>query len=398
MADFSFSQLYFLEIKIGDFRIIPQNIVFMNVREWVIDISPRFEMLVKDDGYLHELINFEDNMKITFSLGKHPQDENIVTREFMLLNHKYNMYGNNQLGYVYIIGSIYAPELFAPIKSRSFVNSSSKDVLADIAIECGMNFSFPTNFRTNDRMTWLQANQNNYDFISHVTKRAYKQNDSIFAYIDSNKEFNMTSLETEINKSQFKRCRYDLNNYTKYVFDDPEDEQVVWYNYYDFVNLNGTYNKTNNYGVSFNYFDDTNGNTIETVNKQNSSLANNTFKNSNYVGQNTNNFRFNHIGSTFDDYYLAIVQNEYIRKNFMSFLLTLNVNSFCNVKLFDKLEVAIPSIMKDDRVDINDVWSGNYLAIGIVHSVSEGSIYKKQVITARDGFDKSPYVQTFNNR
>ena len=86
----SFDQLFFLEIKIGDYPLIPQNIMFMNIREWVIDIAPCFEMMYKDDGYLSELINLEDNMKISFILGKHPDDENQIRTVFMLLSYKFN--------------------------------------------------------------------------------------------------------------------------------------------------------------------------------------------------------------------------------------------------------------------------------------------------------------------
>jgi len=400
MADTSFNQFFFLEMKIGDYPIVPQNVMYMYIREWAIDLAPRLEMTIKDDGYLHEYFNFEDNLPIDIILGKHPDDENPIETRFMLLNHKFNLFGENIMGYVSLVGTIYAPELFAPIKNRSFPNESSLSVISNVVNDCGLTFESGPNFNTDDTMTWLQCNQNNYDFINSVKKRAFKTDDAVFCYGDIYGNIKMTGFVNEAAKSSPKRVRFSMDKYTHFFFDNAEDENTIWYNYYDFVNMNSINNKLNNYGFKCEYYDFEDGFISDNINSSSSNLAQYQYKSKEFGDENINAIHRYFGEQNLDshtNYSKAVAQNEYFTKNFLSFALVLNVNSISDVKLFDKLEVAIPSLLTNDIGVINDIWSGNYLIVGILHSVGEGGIYKKQVVAVRDGYDKSSYINNLKN-
>jgi len=244
-------------------------------------------------------------------------------------------------------------------------------------------------------MTWLQLNQSNYDFINHVMERSYKANDTIFCYCDINKNLNMTSLKTEINKTPL-NARYDIKNYTKDRFDNTEDENTIWFNSYDYTNISGYNNKKNNYGVSYSYYDLEKEN-IDSITQDTSLLAEKTLKSSDYVGNIVKDFNMVLQNNVYSDFSKAIVQNKYLKTNFFSFSISININPLSQVKLFDVLNVLIPSMPNYVEQEINDIYSGKYIVGANVYSVGRNNIFQKQLVLFRDGMDDSKYTEKKSN-
>jgi len=391
------NQLYFCKIFIDEIEIVPENILSLTIREWILDLSPRLELVLNDDGMLSEVFNIDDNANIRVELAKNISDENPIELDFMVQDYNVTTLGNNRSLVIEITGLINSKALFTPIKNRSFSNRSSINTLSVIADECGLTFNAMNNVRTSDNMTWLQINQNNFDFIKHVTKRSYKSNDALFCYCDIYNNLNFASLRLECTKAEVINARYDLYNFSKNEFENTEDANTLWFNYYDYTNLSGKYNKTNNYGRKLSYYD-LNDIVSEEVVSNESLLAETTLKDKDLAGKTVRQDTYGiQSDNVHDNYHLALSQNDYFKKNFCSFVLSINVNPIKQVKLFDLIDVMIPSLPNYSTHEMNDILSGKYIVGGIMYNVTKNGIMKKQLMLFRDGVNKGTFVEKVSN-
>jgi len=388
----SLNQLYYCKIFIGEIEIVPENILSLTIREWVTGVVPRLSLNLNDDGMLSEIFTLDDNAEIMVEIAKNA-DDTPIKFDFVLQDYKFGLMGNNQSSVMEISGLLNAPDLFK-VLNRSFSNMSSKDVISQIADECGLTFVTPTGFSTSDNMTWLQCGISNYAMIVHVMERSFKSNDAVFCYCDVYKNLNMTSLNTELDKDAI-NARYDITNYTKDKFENTEDENTIWFNYYDYCNLSGFYNKTNNYGVEYTYYN-LEEMISEAITQDISLLAEKTFKDSDYINI-VNNYNSILQNNVYDDYTKAMIQNDYFKKNFFCFNMTININPLGNVKLFDVLNVLIPSMPNYVGNEINDIHSGKYAIGGIVYSVGRNNIFQKQCVLFRDGMNDAKFTKKKSN-
>lgn len=395
--DTSFNQLFFCEMTIGDAEVIPENIISLTIREWALDVVPRLYCILNDDGMLTEIFNISDGEKITLLLGKHPEDENTIKLDFTLQDFKMNLVSDNKYSIVSFTGILDISKLYFPIKNRSFANKNSKEVLRQIAEECNLTFKSPYNFKTNDRMTWYQINIPNWQFINYVKKRAFKEDDMILSYIDINKKLYLTSLKTEINKQEEKIAIYDQENYTKFSFEDETDKNTIWYNYYDYVNISGKYNKINNYKTEYNYYD-LSDNVESSIKSNLASFTNLTFKNKSNLNNTVKHTYCGIINNEYDNYAKAMIQNEYYKQNFFAFAMALNINSLSKVYLLDKINVIIPAMPTyGGELEINDRLSGYYLVVGQVYNIGKNKTFNKQIILSRDGENNSQFLESKKN-
>lgn len=134
----------------------------------------------------------------------------------------------------YIKGILNVSELFySPFKAYS--NKTSFNVLKDIAQEAQLGFA--TNISdTDDKMTWINPNEANMDFITdHVLKHSYKSDNSfLWAFIDFYYNLNYIDIEVELNEDTDKK---QLSS--KRIFDgDKKDllEQQILTNHPDKYN------------------------------------------------------------------------------------------------------------------------------------------------------------------
>lgn len=396
--DISYNQLFFMEMKIGDIPINPQNILNLVIKESVLEIVPRLNATILDDGMLSEIFNLEDNHNIEIVIGTNPDADNAIKSDFMLMDYKFTPLGQNNIqSVVEISGYLNFPKLFSPVYNRSFKNKSSVSVLTSIATECGLSPVKALNMNTSDNMSWLQINQNNYKFIHHVMNRAYKANDCVLTYTDIEKKMHITSLNIETQKKETNTARFDNYLFTTQQFENEEDASAIWFNYYDYVNLNGHLNKINNYGVKYNWWN-LSKNSKKTITKNSSSLAQYTFKNSERKSDISNVRVFQSNNNVHNNYHDALVQNEYYRKNLFGFSLVLNANSLSSFKLMEKINIIIPSMATYAENEINEILSGKYLIGGITYSVSKGNIFQKQILVFSDGINKSNFSRRFNNQ
>jgi hypothetical protein len=338
-------------------------------------------------------------------LGKNKDDDKMLIVDFMLMDYRVNMVGTNNSNIIHLTGLLNVPNMFNKKQTRAFRNINSIGVMNKLAIELGLELDQSLNFSTSDIMTWYQINQTNFDFLLSTLQRSYKSNDMILGYCEIDKDFNpnikdklkITSLYTEMNKKEYKNAKYSLDYCTQEYFkDDDSNKEVIWYNYLDYINLNGEYNKLNNYGVKFNYWNKTTDITKE-VRDKNYKFTQLSFKDSNNVNNIVDQINMPTLNNVYDNYFKAIVQNKYYKYNFFSFGLALNINSLNNVKLLDKVQLNVPSIPSLTGNETNEILTGTYLIGGITYQIRKGGIYNKGIILHRDGMNKSNFMKQFRN-
>ena len=107
------------------------------------------------------------------------------------------------------------------------------------------------------------------------------------------------------------------------------------------------------------------------------------------------NFGFMSNPNVFKDYYKALAQNQFYRYNLFSNTISMNINSSTDVKLFDRVNLGIPStIFKGSG--LNDVYSGDYLVTAITHYIGNGIEYQKQVMLSRNGINKAEGIKEYS--
>lgn len=373
-------QNYYCSVYINDAELIPKNIINCSIREWVFDVLPRIELTIADDGVLTELLPLTDETIISIMISKTGESDDILEAEFNVMDYTVDII-SNQLSNVSMTGLLKTKNMFNKI-SKSYKNKRVSDVIKIISNDIGLNFKTPSGFLTNDNMTWLQPNISNYDMIKHVIKHSYKVNDAIFCYSDINSDINVTSLLTEVNKPISIKTRFSLEKYTANAFSEKADDNTVWFNSYNSVNINGTINNNIGYGVNYSYYDTKNVKNKNINFKTNPLIDINPKNNCKYTYSKTFGIQSK---NTYADYYNGELTNEYFINSFFVQSLLLNINSLKVVKLFDKLNVIIPSLI--DNTEINDAYSGEYIISGILYNISKNNIYRKQINISRSGLN-----------
>lgn len=380
--DYSFLQNFYCKITIDDHPLIPKNIKYCVIREWIFDILPRIEIAINDDGYLTEVFPIKDNSVLFIEIGVNPDDENIFGCEFNIVNKVIDEVNANKSTVITLTGVLKTNFCFFPIKNRSFKNMNSQQVLSLISKELGLKFNKNINLNTSDVMTWLQVNISNFDFIKHVLKRSYSNEDVLFCYADVNNQLNYTSLKSEI-KKETKIAKYSLENYTKYSFADENDLKTIWYKSFNIANYTNDFNRQFGYGMKGSYYDLQNNKNV-VVDKNYFPLTEMSFNDNN--GQVVNKNVFPILNNVYSDYFKAMMQNKYY-KNVFGISMQLSVNALNKINLFDIIDLQIESLLNDEK---DEVQSGEYIVAGITHQLT--NVYKKEISIHRNGYNKPLYL------
>jgi hypothetical protein len=204
-----------------------------------------------------------------------------------------------------------------------------------------------------------------------------------------------TGLVREMKKSETFVAHFNRERVENFVL-LAEDGNSLYYDAYDILNVTGLYNKMGGYGASFGSYNlrgNLDGDLITKMYKF-TDLSN---KNRLYDGLPAS---FNNVGiqsnpNVYDEFSRGVVQNYYMKYNFFSVSLGLNINSMTNVKLLDKVNLGLPSTLVSDT-GVNDVYSGHYLITGITHNITAGGVYQKQILISRNGVNESTNLREYN--
>jgi hypothetical protein len=374
-------QNFYCRLIIKGQEYLSPNIVSLVIREWVIDVLPRLELQIFDDGSLFELSPLEDSEIISILIGKNLDDPNPLQLDFMLSDYVVDQIADNRKVVISLTGYLQVTDMFN-IRTRAFKKNSSVNVLSEIANESELSFQNPLNVMSLDNMTWYQSSQSNYDFIRHVLERAYVPNDTVFFYANTQNKFVYTSLNSELSKKNVKLARFDIDNYYK---DLHEFDKTLWFNKYDIVNYKGYFNKKIAYGFKYNYYDLSKN--MEEEYTSSSSLTDFLYKTvdmRNLLVYNYQGGMYNNLNIYGETFFESKIRNEYLKSDFFGISVVININAMGQVNLFDKIDLILPSLLENE---MNESMSGQYIVGGIVHHISKGGIYKKMISLHRNGIN-----------
>lgn len=385
--DLSKTGNFFCKLKIGNAEIAPHAINSLVIREWIFDMLPRLELMLQDDGSLVEAFTIKDQTEIYIEIGKLSEKAPHIIANFLVDTFTIDQLTNNGSFVITISAILKTSGIFSPIYTRSFKKKTSIDVLRQIGNEIGLIPKVAQNLITSDNMTWYQINTNNFDFIKHIKNRAYIPDDVLLCYADILGNLNMTSIKTEFEKNKSITARYNIIKTSQEEFEDKADEKIIWFNGYRIENIQGYYNKTCGNGLEYSYYD---LNKVQQLNYVSNYYPYVSFSGQPQNGQLADSINYGILtDNVFPDYFKAKIQKEVIKANTFSQRIAISINSIYDIKLMDKIDIQLPSIINAN--EINSVYSGEYLCSGIIHSISRGGIFLKEISLHRNGYNKSSF-------
>jgi len=381
---------YYSKIIFKDkFEFNPLNIISITIKEWVFEILPKVELVLKYDPSIFEQYTIEDNDTFSIHLANSPKNPNMFKIDCMVHDYKISVIGDDRAKAIQITGILKCKNMFT-LQNKCYSKKNSYQVFQEIAGDVGLSINKSQNVNQLDKMTWYQLNQNNYDFIKHVMKRAYIHDDALFFYANHKGEFVYTSLNTEVNKKDGKIAKFSIENFENW---NPEEkDKTIWYNSYEIINLQGIFNKESNYGGVIEYYD--------LIDKKEASYSNfNKMTELSFIDKDYYNKPvFGIYGGIYNSttmygekYFESYVRNYFLRNNLLGFSLELNINSVIDVNLFDKVKLEMNSQITKS---FDRIYSGEYLITGIAYFISMNGIFQKRIYLSRNGFNK-PDQQTF---
>jgi len=405
--DDSFGQ-FFLTITIRGVDVKNSNILDIRIRENIFSIVPTLEMTFFDYGIFTDVFPLGDEDEILVNISTDKEQEGIKTSFVM---NDYSIIPrdvNNMNSYIIsFTATLRTRNIFYPQYSRAFSRVNSSDVITSLFEEAGFNVVEPV--ISKDTMMWIQSRINNLSMIHNVLDYSYLGTDTtMFAYIDKHNNAYIKDLKTETRKPK----SFDLLQstdpsitYYKQIKSIDKKLTTLGYNFFRMGFHNGTNNKTGGYGVSgyrYNYnaptkywdeVDIKNLPLLDLTPLTDYSLKNKTNATGNIFESAI--FPMKYKGSNVhDNYEKAYLINKYIKKTFFSDVMV--VNSYFNdeVKLFDKINVTIESLAKQSESgEINKIYSGEYIVVGIINQVSKDGAYKSILYLSRGGINKSPFIE-----
>jgi hypothetical protein len=384
---------FYCQLKIKGVEFLPQNILEVSIRESIFDLIPILNLTLLDNGILSEKYPLEDGDIIEVTLGSSNLKKPVVSIQFILQDFNMESIDGDNIHLVQIVltGIMKNKEMFFPIKTRSFPNKSSLDVLKIIATE--MEFTPKIDITTSDIMTWRQLKQNNYQMIFDVMKRSFKANDTILAGITRNKEFVITSLMTKLKNKTSKKALYDpLLSISLSNEKSKEKTDIIYFNNFSMSNISGMVNKTLGYGVEYTVYD-YDKMSEKKIDSDFHPLTKYSFKNKDNIKKTSKDegtFFFNKR-NMHKNYHDAIVQNNFYSNDFFKNCVILHVNPNNSINIMDLLDITFPSF--DNKNGVNLPQSGNYFISSIIHQASKEGYYRMSLVCFRNGINGSSFMK-----
>jgi len=377
------------------FIITKENLISILIRENVLSILPKLELTIGDGGGLLETFPLTDGDVMRIIISKSEFDDVMLDCNFVISDFIAEPNTTQRTSIIKMVGYLDTNEMFFPSRDRAFFNNSV-NVLRTITNELQYDFVNPHNIQTNDRMRWYQINTNNYDFIKHILQRSYKNDDTIFYYGTTRNNFVCTSLNFEMEKREDFKAFFDVDKAQSFYL-DPDNPNAIYYDRYDIMNLVGLNHKITMYGEGFKGYD-LRGNLTSGFSfpkRKMTQLYNRDIDYHTIQGKSSDMGTVKSNLNLYNNYDKAKTQNRNLRREFFAQNISISVDGLTNVKLFDKINLYIPSIFVANTNQINDVYSGYYLVIGIVHTITYGNTYRRYLILSRNGINRSEIDQQY---
>jgi hypothetical protein len=380
-------------------QVINKNIELLEVKEWVLQILPRLEITFADPKIFFDFLPLQDNDLIEFNLSLDQDSKKVLDMQFRLMDFENNIIATNYSD-VRITGYQEAKEIFNPIRNRA-IKGSSSDVVKKIASEAGLEVDIRVN--ANDNQIWYQTNMSNYDMLNHVMNRAYvRDNDAVFVYVDRSGKMIYTSLQTQLKKEDTIQLFYDENRRAPEEPSDgkkqksnakpnqDKDENIMYFDTIKFVNKAGFINRSIGYGKSFS-FDKVGEKQELTIDDDSHAFTDFSYKDKEKVGLTAQHQYFGMLaGNMHDNYYKALVQNQYYKTNYFNSPMLVTINPTDKINIFDIINLRVPLGITGE---VNESYSGKYIVGGIHYYLNNKETPTMLLALFRNGINKNGYIE-----
>lgn len=357
------------------------NIRFCKISEHILCGFPTLEMELNDPGNFSEDMPLQDNDVLEIYMASTP-DEDGVVMEFVVSDHRISPIHESQSTKIFITGTYNAKGLLYPPKNRG-VRGTSSSVLTTLSGEMGLGIDIDGS--TEDAMMWYQRG-NAFAFMKHLINRSHKSLDTMVGYISMYDKLHFRSLVNAISKKPKFIAEYNIERAQLSIPDKLFDDHI-YFQTYDFVSVNGKHKTDGGYGFKMFKYDGKGGEEIKFVDKslKMADLENispdvkfSSYENAGWSKSNPN---------VFGDYDIAPLLKKKLLGSLMANSVVLNANGLSDVRLMDGVTLHFPSFYKNDTV--NSVYSGNYIVTKMIHVISNGNTYTKNILLSRIGINKS---------
>ena len=182
------------------------NSPMIQINDFDFDIKDIETVIIDETGFLPEIKVIYEDTKGWFSPVQFPNKNPILSLYVKSTHEKMKPIRNDYIitsikgGTTKIItGELFIPELYTNV-SRSYPGMTSKECLYKVCEELGLGFQ-ANETTPSDSMNWINPNWDSRDFINHVAKYSYQDDDSFFhVFID--KYYHLNYVETNIQLEQ----------------------------------------------------------------------------------------------------------------------------------------------------------------------------------------------------
>lgn len=388
------NKLFDSKIFIKKMEVTPDDLIKLVIREWCFSTLPRLELTFEHEGFYMDRLPFEDGDVINVQYSLDDLADPIIA-EFIIESFQISNMGEvkGSAVIVEIVGVLKTENMLDTLHNRSFSQSKSTEVISKIGSELGLTPEIKV--ESNDAMTWLQLNQNNYEFLKCVVGKSFVIDDDMplcFSQMDRNLTY--TTIET----AQQSEVKYILINDSAYTVLNTEDDiipkttkykkkdcPIVYYNDYDFYNISTLVNQNGGYGSRITYFDKVEDGMVDVdSNDDTITLTTHSNKNKDKVGEITRHIIKQDItDNVHGNYYKSLVQNDRKAKEFFSSYITVVCKIPSNLKIFDKVYLSLPSTTEFPDY----IHTGEYIVGGIIHDIDGNSSYVARLILFNNGIN-----------
>lgn len=374
-----------------DVELINKQNLLTIIRTSAFEPIPRIETQLVDFGQLLTSSPLTDQDIFKIKVGTTKDTDDIIDAKFRIQGIGVEpSNGYTQSNHISFVGLIEAGEMFYTINNKAYKNMNSKDVFSEVARR--NNLKFICDIETSDKMTWYQINQNDYEFLNHVSARAKSSGGRLVWFVNLKNELVLTNFDKVLKTNEIKfktKFTKDLNIVKGDEDIVEEESDKILISSYSIKNLSGFLNNSGGYKTQYSFFDNENENYVDI--DVTTDLAENNLRASDYKNNVT---RFEYFGNKTPNTYISF--EESVSKNISSFL---NLFKFCielkfvlNVQpeeIKDKLDINLFDKIFLDFVNISHqpdlIYSGQYIIGAVTYTIKRTSKIEVKLLLFRGG-------------
>lgn len=361
-------------LKISGVQIPMNNIQVCVVREWIFDLVPRLEVVFSDVFNIAETSSIKqyDEIELTMKYDKDTKPN--VNVKFIILTVEVSPTGSGvPVKVIQLTGVGASKSFFYDNKSRSFSNSISSVVVSEVFKNNNLEYN-TRDFKTSDKMNWIQCSTSDFEFLKHIKNRSYKtEDDSLFIYVDRKGLGNYISLKEKASSKPKLDFKYVVT-----LMPEMERDGVVNYSNFTYKNLLGVSALSSD--VADSVIQVGNDGEMELSFFYDVSKKLNFISGDPYVFRTEKKYVKNSLqprntGNTYDQYHINKERKKLVERLFFSTMVVVSGLPHSKLNLADVVNLEVP-IAKSNSNDISEKFSGSYLIGGMIHQLVGTNMYQ----------------------